>query len=60
LEAAVPQQRKLVITVTGSERKKFESAVVELSDEAERELNKTINDVKAHRGQIISVDLEKP
>jgi hypothetical protein len=60
LEAAVPQQRKLVIIVTGSERKKFESAVIELSDEDERELNKTINDVKAHRGQIISVDLEKP
>jgi hypothetical protein len=60
LEAAVPQQRKLVIIVTGSERKKFESAVVELSDEGERELNKTINDVKAHRGQIISVDLDKP
>lgn len=54
----MPQQRKLVI-VTESERKKFESAVVELSDEADRELMKTINDVKAHGGQIISVDLEK-
>jgi hypothetical protein len=57
LEAAVPQQRKLVM-VMASDRKTIESTVVELSDDAEKELKKAINQAKAHGGQIISVDLK--
>ena len=53
----MPQQRKLVI-VMASDRKTIESTVVELSDDAEKELKKAINQAKAHGGQIISVDLK--
>ena len=53
----MPQQRKLVM-VMASDRKKIESTVVELSDDAEKELKKAINQAKAHGGQIISVDLK--
>jgi Mg-chelatase subunit ChlD len=57
LEAAVPQQRKFVIVMTDG--KKFESTVVQLSDDAEKELKKVVDQAKAHGGQIASVDLKK-
>jgi predicted lactoylglutathione lyase len=58
LEAAVPQQRKLVIVTTDNTT--LESTVVTLSDDAEKELKKAVDQAKAHGGQISSVDLRKP
>jgi hypothetical protein len=58
LEVAVPQQRKLVIVT--SDNTTLQSTVVTLSDSAEKELQKTIDQVRAHGGQITSVDLKKP
>lgn len=53
----MPQQRKLVIVMT--DRKTFESTVVTLSDDAQKELTKAVDQAKAHGGQIASVDLKK-
>ncbi len=53
----MPQQRKLVI-VRGGEP--IESEVVTLSDKAEKELKKAVDQAKAHGGEIASVDLVKP
>jgi len=58
LEAAVPQQRKLVIVT--KDNTTLQSNVVTLSDSAEKELKKAIDQAKAHGGQIASVDLQKP
>jgi hypothetical protein len=58
MEAAVSQQRKLVIVT--SDDTTLESTVVTLSDEAERELKKAVDQAKAHGGEIASVDLQKP
>jgi len=54
----VPQQRKLVIVTSDNTR--LQSTVVTLSDSAEKELKKAIDQAKAHGGQITSVDLQKP
>ena len=54
----MPQQRKLVIVT--SDDTTLESTVVTLSDEAERELKKAVDQAKAHGGEITSVDLQKP
>ena len=53
----MPQQR--LVIVMASDRKPYESESVEISEEAERELKKTINQAKAHGGQILSVDLKR-
>jgi hypothetical protein len=58
LEAAVPQQRKLVIVTKNGER--LESTVVTLSNAACAELTKTVDDGKPHKGNIESVGLEPP
>jgi hypothetical protein len=57
LEAAVPQQRKLVITM--SDGTTFESTVVTLSDPADTELKKPIEKADDHEGEIASVALKK-
>jgi len=54
----VPQQRKLVIVTTDNTT--LESTVVTLSDDAEKELKKAVDQAKAHGGQITSVELQKP
>lgn len=54
----MPQQRKLVIVTNDNTR--LQSTVVTLSDSAEKELKKAIDQAKAHGGQITSVDLQKP
>ncbi len=54
----VPQQRKLVIVT--SDNTTLQSTVVTLSDSAETELKKAIDQAKAHGGQITSVELKKP
>jgi hypothetical protein len=53
----LPQQRKLVIIMSDSTP--LESSVVTLSDSAEKELKKAIDQAKAHGGPITSVDLKK-
>jgi hypothetical protein len=45
----VPQQR--LVIVMASERKTYESDSVELSEDAEREFKKTINEAKRDGGQ---------
>jgi hypothetical protein len=57
LEAAVPQQRKLVITM--SDGTTFESTVVTLSNSADTELKKPIDKADNHNGGIAKVDLKK-
>lgn len=53
----MPQQRKLVIVT--SDNTTLESTVVTLSDNAEKELKKAVDQAKAHGGNITSVDLKK-
>jgi hypothetical protein len=48
-EASVPQRR--LVIVMASDRKPYESESVEISEEAERELKKTINQAKAHEAK---------
>jgi hypothetical protein len=57
LEAAVPQQRKLVITM--SDGTTFESTVVTLSDSADAELKEPIAKADNHKSEIAKVDLKK-
>jgi hypothetical protein len=58
LEAAVPQQRKLVIVMADGTT--FESEVVTISDSDDTKLKKPIDKTKTHGGEIASVDLKKP
>jgi hypothetical protein len=58
LEAAVPQQRKLVIVMADGTT--FESEVVTISDSDDTKLKKPIGKAKTHGDEIASVDLEKP
>jgi len=54
----MPQQRRLIIR-TG-DNKTHQSTVVTLSDAAEKELKKAIDQAKAQGGQIASIELKKP
>jgi hypothetical protein len=58
LEASVPQQR--LVIVMASERKTYESESVEISDDAEREFKKTMNEAARDGGKIARVYLKKP